>query len=181
MLFRLGAHGVEFKLGVSGTDSADRLLPLSVDISTGAVSRSEGELLLGALSTATSMESATAAGLGSEIERAEELAFAAAIHVRRDLEADLTRSHADRVLARRASIRRQFATRIAHREATLSKLVLAGRSPQIIRLKEGEIRRLKAELDQTERDLTGRPDPTVDLEPIAFARFLPNARVIVAG
>jgi len=161
---------IVYRVGIHGVEASERLLPVAVSATSKQVTLEDGERLLGTLPLAAS-------GSPDEIdvimsaEEAERLAYTIAGAQRSDLEAELARTHSDRVNVRRASLVRQYATRIRQREATKERLVSLGRSPQVIRMKEGEIRNLQAEQDAKLAELDRLPAPSTDLEPIAYAYF----------
>jgi hypothetical protein len=99
--------------------------------------------------------------------RIEQAAFEHADVRRREIERLAREQQVDRIAVRKATLRRTFRARIERKREIQNRV----QEERILRLYDGQIRNLEAELTRQLDELDRAPEPSADLEMLSMALF----------
>ncbi len=160
-IFRLGIHG---RPGLNGPESQETLLPVVVSLSSHESCSDLGDALLGALATAAGSPPPVALDEPA-IRELEDTVFEHAEKRRQETQDIEREQFAGRIAVQRATLRRTSEARIRRAEARLDQASDA----RIIRLYEGQIRNLNADLERRIRELDELPEPAAEIDLLSMA------------
>ena len=166
---RDGAALAIYRLGVRGLESQETILPVAVSLdSHEALGHGVGDLLLGALAEALPVAPPDSLDEGA-IRSIEQAAHEQAEHRRSEAEELERGQQAARVAVRKATLERTYGARVERAGERLASAT----DERIVRMYEGRLRNLRAELQQQIGELDTTRQPTAEFELLAMAIFTP--------